>query len=184
MSTAKVLDFISAEDYLEFEKTASVKHEYVHGRLFALAGASDNYNRVAGNVFALLWGAANRQGCRIYISDMKVRIPDGRFYYPDVMTVCQDDVNDYYKENPCLIIEVRSRSTSNTDRREKAEAYFTLPSLTTYLMIDSQAQYVEGYLRTPGGWKAQTWRKGDEVAFGCLETSLNFSDIYAGLEFE
>ena len=181
MGTARVLDFISVEEYLEGEKTSPVKHEYVHGRVFALAGASDDHNRVAGNIFALLWGAANRQGCRIYISDMKVRTPDGRFYYPDVMAVCQDDANDYYKENPCLIVEVLSRSTAGMDRREKAEAYFTLPSLTTYLMVDSQTQHVEGYIRTPEGWKAQTWSEADEVAFGCLETSLRFSDIYAGL---
>ena len=181
MSTARVFDFISADEYLEGEKNASIKHEYVRGRVFALAGASDDHNRVAGNIFALLWGAANRQGCRIYISDMKVRIPDGRFYYPDVMAVCQEDVNNYYKENPCLIVEVLSRSTKGTDRREKAEAYFTLPSLTAYLMVDSQTQHIEGYVRTPEGWKAQTWGEADEVEFGCLETSLTFSDIYAGL---
>ena len=181
MSTAKILDFVSVEDYLAFEKTSAVKYEYVHGRVFALAGASDHHNRIAGNIFALLWGSANGQGCRIYISDMKVRIPDGRFYYPDVMVVCQADANDYYKENPCLIIEVLSASTKGTDRREKAEAYFTLPSLTTYLMVDSQTQHVEGYVRTPEGWKAQTWGRTEEVEFGCLETSLRFADIYAGL---
>ena len=180
MSTAKILDFVSEGDYLEFEKTSPVKHEYLPGRVFALAGASDDHNRVAGNIFALLWSAANRRGCRIYISNMKVRIPDGRFYYPDVMAVCQEDANDYYKENPCLIVEVLSRSTSGTDRREKAEAYFTLPSLTSYIMVDSQTQHIEGYLRTPEGWKARTWREKEEVEFGCLETSLRFSDIYAG----
>ena len=181
MSTARVLDFVSVDEYLEGEKTSSVKHEYVHGRVFALAGASDDHNRVAGNIFALLWSAANRRGCRIYISDMKVRVPDGRFYYPDVMAVCQEDANDYYKENPCLIVEVLSRSTSSTDRREKAEAYFTLPSLSTYIMVDAQTRHVEGYIRTPEGWKAQTWSDAEEVAFGYLEASLRFSDIYAGL---
>ncbi len=181
MSTAKVLNFISVDEYLEGEKTSFVKHEYVHGRVFALAGASDHHNRVAGNVFALLWGAAKRRGCRLYISDMKVRIPNGRFYYPDVMAVCQDDPNNYYKENPCLIVEVLSASTQSTDRREKAEAYFSLPSLTAYLMIDSQTWHVEGYLRTPEGWKARTWRETEEVEFGCLKTSLAFSDIYASL---
>ena len=112
---------------------------------------------------------------------MKVRIPDGRFYYPDVMAVCQDDPNNYYKENPCLIVEVLSRSTSGVDRREKAEAYFTLPSLTSYIMVDSQTQHIEGYIRTLEGWKAHTWNDAEEVEFGCLETSLRFSDIYAGL---
>ena len=184
MSTAKVLDFVSIEDYLEFERTSSVKHEYVHGRLFALAGASDKHVRIVINLVKRLDDASQRKGCQLYTNDMKVRIPGGRFYYPDLLVTCQEEPDAYYKEHPCLIVEVLSRSTSNTDRREKAEAYFILPSLTTYLMIDSQTQHVEGYLRTPEGWKAQTWRKGDEIAFGCLETSLNFSDIYAGLEFE
>ncbi len=181
MSTARVLDFINVNKYLEGEKTSPIKHEYVHGRVFALAGASDHHNRIAGNIFALLWGAANAKNCRLYISGMKVRIPDGRFYYPDVMAVCQNDPNDYYKDKPCLIVEVLSRSTSGIDRREKAEAYFSLPNLTAYLMIDSQTRHVEGYIRTPKGWKAQTWSETDEVKFGCLEAALRFSDIYAGM---
>ena len=112
---------------------------------------------------------------------MKICIPEGRFYYPDLLVTREPENDAYYKERPCLIVEVLSPSTSNTDRREKAEAYFTLPSLNTYLLIDAQTQYVEGYLRTPEGWKAQTWNEADEVAFGCLDTSLRFSDIYVGL---
>ena len=181
MSTAKVLDFVSVDDYLEGEKTSSVKHEYVHGRLFAFAGASDRHVRIVINLTKRLDDSSQSKGCQLYTTDMKVRIPEGRFYYPDLLVTCERENDAYYKENPCLIVEVLSSSTASVDRREKAEAYFTLPSLTTYLMIDSQTQHIEGYVRTPEGWEAKTWDESDEVEFRCLETSLTFSDIYAGL---
>ena len=181
MSTARVLNFISVDEYLEGEKTSFVKHEYVHGRLFAFAGASDRHVRIVINLTKRLDDASQQKGCQLYTTNMKVRIPEGRFYYPDLLVTCEQENDAYCKEHPCLIVEVLSPSTSGIDRREKAEAYFTLPSLTSYIMIDAQAQHVEGYIRTPEGWKAQTWREAEEVEFGCLETSLRFSDIYAGL---
>ena len=181
MSTARVLDFISVDEYLEGEKTSPVKHEYVHGRVFALAGASDKHVRIVINLTKRLDDASQQKGCWLYTTDMKVRIPEGRFYYPDLLVTCEQENDAYYKEHPCLIVEVLSPSTRSMDRREKAEAYFTLPSLTAYLMVDSQTQHIEGYIRTSEGWKAQTWHESEEVEFGCLETSLRFSDIYAGL---
>ena len=181
MGTARVLDFISVDEYLEGEKTSLVKHEYVHGRVFAFAGASDRHVRIVINLVKRLDDASQRRGCQLYATDMKVRIPEGRFYYPDLLVTCEPENDAYYKECPCLIVEVLSPSTSGIDRREKAEAYFTLTSLTSYIMIDAQTQHIEGYIRTPDGWKAQTWGEADEVTFGCLETSLTFSDIYAGL---
>ncbi len=72
MTALKLLETIGVEEYLEGEKISPTKHEYVHGRVFALAGASDVHNRVAGNIFAQLWDAAVQRGCRVYMSDMKV----------------------------------------------------------------------------------------------------------------
>ena len=64
------------------------------------------------------------------MSDMKVKALGSRFYYPDVMAVCDEsDADDYIKERPCLSVEVLSRATAGTDRREKVDAYLSLPSL-------------------------------------------------------
>ena len=183
MATAKLLEHISVQDYLALEKASDVRHEYVYGRLYAVAGASDVHNRITVNLTAQTYGVAETKGCRIYSGDMKVRANEFAYYYPDFMVVCTDDADDYTKENPCLIAEVLSKSTRATDQREKREAYLAMPSLQTYLLIDSEIKKVTSYERSAEGWLERSHDTG-EVAFGCLGTALTLTDIYRGVSFE
>jgi len=43
----KAADLISPDEYLEGERLAEVRHEYVDGRVYAMAGTSDDHNRIA-----------------------------------------------------------------------------------------------------------------------------------------
>lgn len=169
---------LSVEAYLEGERDAPVRHEYVHGEVFALAGASDVHNTVAGNIHTSLNLAARRTGCRAYMADMKVRVGAATFYYPDVMFVCEDGPDPYYKDKPCVLVEVMSPSTLRTDTNEKRYTYLQLPSLQLYLLVDSRRQYVMGYYRRKAGWEARTFAEGERVPVPCAETELSFGDIY------
>lgn len=127
---------LAIDEYLELEKESPVRHEYVGGEIFAMAAASDRHNRVAGNIYALLWPALRGGPCRIYMSDMKVQISDDQVFYPDVMVTCDpDDTGEYVKKRPCLIVEVLSPSTASIDRREKLVAYRRLESLQAYIVL-------------------------------------------------
>src|SRR6266478_3678302 len=99
---------MSVDEYLEAEKTASVRHEYVAGQIYAMAGASDAHNTIAGNFFAVLKARLRGGPCRTYMSDMKVWIEEaGVFYYPDILVTCDpEDSGEYNKTRPSLIIEV------------------------------------------------------------------------------
>ena len=90
MDAVKGLYTISVEEYLEGEKDAPVRHEYIYGEVFAMAGGSDVHNTVTLNIASALVAAARQKGCRAYSSDMKVRVEDNLFYYPDVLFVCED----------------------------------------------------------------------------------------------
>lgn len=169
---------MSVEDYLKEEKDAPIKHEYVYGEVFAMAGASDVHNAITLNIATVLLAAARRKACRTYASDMKVRAQDNIFYYPDVMFVCEDDSNDYYKERPCVIIEVLSNSTNRTDKNEKRHAYLALPSLKLYLLADSRRQWVMGYYRTKAGWEERIFAEQDSIPIPCADTQLTIEDIY------
>jgi Uma2 family endonuclease len=168
---------VSVEDYLEGEKDAAVKHEYVHGEIFALAGASDVHNTIAGNIHTVLNLAARRKGCRVYMSDMKVRVGES-FYYPDVMLVCDDGPDAYYKDKPCVIAEVLSPNTLRTDTNEKRYAYLGLPSLALYLLVDSRRRFVWGYYRTKTGWEERVFGESEAVPVPCAEVDLSAEDIY------
>lgn len=176
---------LSEEAYLSHELHSALKHEYVNGQIYALAGAADRHNRVAGNIFFRLRGAAGVSPCRVYTSDLKVRIQTdltSRFYYPDVMVTCDpDDTEDYYKTSSCLIAEVLSPSTQGTDRREKLFAYQSIPSLNYYLIIEPDERFVELYRRDERGWWYHEFREDRVLKLGCPKLELSLEQIYEGL---
>ena len=182
MTALKLLDTITVEEYLEGEKDSPVKHEYVHGRVFALAGTSDVHNRIGINLVVGLDAASTKKGCQLFTADLKLSIFGERYYYPDLMVTCEPEADPYIKEKPCLIVEILSRSTASMDRREKVNAYLSLPSLQSYVLVDSQMKRVDAFTRTPAGWREEQWQGSGDVPFACLDTSLSFEAIYRGLE--
>ena len=92
MSTAAQRNLISVEDYLAGELASPVKHEYLGGVVYAMAGARNAHNKIVGNIFGSLWGRLRDQPCQPFNSDTKVRVPlpgHVRFYYPDVRVHAQ-----------------------------------------------------------------------------------------------
>src|SRR5229473_204356 len=112
------------------EEASPIKHEYVAGQVYALSGATARHNRIAGNIFAQLWNAAGDGPCRVYSSDMRLRIGDNAVYYPDVQVMCDPtDTEQMYKTAPCVVVEVLLPSTQSIDLREKLLAYRRIESL-------------------------------------------------------
>ncbi|HYN79752.1 MAG TPA: Uma2 family endonuclease, partial [Lamprocystis sp. (in: g-proteobacteria)] len=136
---------ISVEEYLQGEPASPIRHEYIAGQVFAMAGAGEAHNRIAGNLFFHLRAATRGTPCGVFINDMKVRVTThDAFYYPDVLLTCDPrDRESLYKEAPCLIAEVLSPSTEVIDRREKLIAYRTLEALRYYLLVAQDRRRVE-----------------------------------------
>jgi Uma2 family endonuclease len=53
MIADRTQNYISPEEYLKLEELGQIKHEYIQGEIYAMAGASDAHVTVAGNLFAL-----------------------------------------------------------------------------------------------------------------------------------
>jgi Uma2 family endonuclease len=151
--------YITAEEYLQLEEQSDIKHEYIDGYVYAMAGASDGHVTLAGNLFALLRNHLRGSGCRVYIADMKARIESkNRYYYPDVMVTCdrRDRETLNHKQFPCLIVEVLSNSTEAFDRGDKFIDYQQLDSLQEYVLINTKGQRVECFRRNEEGcWVLQ-----------------------------
>ncbi|GAB6040263.1 Uma2 family endonuclease [Endothiovibrio diazotrophicus] len=183
MSVPDKVRYIEVEEYLEGELRSEVRHEYVDGQVFAMAGAGERHNRIAGNLFFHLRAAARGGPCGVFVNDMKARI-DSRniFYYPDVMLVCDPaDDEEYLKRCPCLIAEVASPSTWMTDRREKLFAYRDLPSLRYYLLVSAERREVEYFVREEdGGWATARLEEGEVLEVACNDycAELRLADLY------
>lgn len=183
--TQALLEPLYEEDYLTGEAQASVRHEFVHGAVYAMAGGSANHNRVAGNLYARLLSGAD-EAWRPFISDMKLRLDAGNiFYYPDVMLVCDPLDNEaYFKTSPCLVAEVLSPSTESTDRREKWAAYQKLPSLREYLLLAQDRPSVEVYKRVNlRQWSLSVLKAADTLVLSCGNLSVLVQDLYRGVDF-
>ncbi len=171
------------EDYLHLEETATVKHELVGGEMYAMAGASERHNRIAGNIFFHLRSITRGQTCRAFMADMKLRLAASTtYYYPDAMLVC-DPADDHplYKQAPCFIAEVLSPATASIDLREKWAAYRTLASLRYYLMVDSEKLWAKAYFRDDEGhWFEQELSPDDQLDIACdnVRLTLTLDDLY------
>jgi Uma2 family endonuclease len=179
MIVSRVFDRISVEEYLEAEQDSEIRHEYVYGEIYAIAGANITHNLIASNISRHLGNAAEKTDCRVIQSDMKVRVEEEVFYYPDVLVACQEIEEDYYENNPCVIVEVVSRSTARKDTMEKRFAYLNLESLQLYLLVDSRKRWIKSYRRVKGKWEEQTYQEDEDIFISCLKTKLSWKQIYA-----
>ena len=173
---------LGPDDYLQGELVSDIRHEYVAGQVFAMAGAGETHNRISLNIAFHLRTATRGTPCGVFISDIKVRVSAHEaFYYPDVVLTCDpDDRESLYKTSPCLIAEVLSPSTEIIDRREKLIAYRTLPSLRDYLLVAQNCRRVERFRRTEAGeWRHEIIEDGG-LTFRCggLEVTLSVADLY------
>ena len=169
--------FITEEDYLNGELMSEIKHEYIDGDIFAMAGASKNHQRISVNVTRQLGNLLENTPCEPFSSDLKVKVAS-KYFYPDVMVVCNDDENnEYYTESPTIIVEVLSRSTRRMDETIKKMAYQTIPSLQEYVLIEQDVVDVEVCKRSEG-WVSKHYFMGDELTFDSLSLMLSVEDLY------
>ena len=177
---------LTTDDYLAGELTSQIRHEYVDGEVYAMAGAGEPHNLIALNVASRLRHLVRGGPCRVFISDMKLHVKTwDAFYYPDVMVVCDaGDSQTYFKQNPSLVVEVLSPSTESIDRREKMLAYRTLPSLHEYLLIAQDKPHVELYRRADNGnWQLAALPEGAAVPLECVNASLTLDEVYEDIKF-
>lgn len=176
--------WISSEQYLSLERQAETKSEYLNGETFAMTGASRRHNLLAGNIFAVLRSQLRSQGCEVYISDMRVKIPVGDFYvYPDVTVACgaprfEDSEVDTLL-NPVVIVEILSKSTEDYDRGTKFVHYRTLSSLAEYILVSQDEVHVEHWVRQATGWLlSETRHLENVIQIPSVSARLTLSEIY------
>ncbi|GAA5532029.1 Uma2 family endonuclease [Deinococcus aluminii] len=177
---------MSEAEYLRTERESPYKREYVGGFVYPLhaqAGASGEHVRISGRIMAALLPDADRQGCRLYQSDMQLYNPGSKsYFYPDVMLVCGGEPPDrYYETSPCLLVEVLSGSTAHNDRRTKYQTYTAVPTLQTYLIVSQDERHVVEYQRTGGGWQMREHRGEGQVEVPCLGRTLTLDEMYRGV---
>ncbi|MDD2759556.1 MAG: Uma2 family endonuclease [Methylomonas sp.] len=175
------LDHLSIQDYLKGELHSTVKHEYIDGQVYAMAGASSSHNRIVANTLGELRFALKGTPCESFASDMKVRVEDN-FFYPDVLVACHHKGNDYgVTDSPLIIVEVLSKATRKIDHTLKRIAYQRLASLQEYVVIEQEFADIE-VCRRNRHWQSEHYFLGDEVWFESIDVRLPVAVIYERVE--
>jgi Uma2 family endonuclease len=182
--------FYTPEEYLELEREAEIRSEYLDGQIFAMSGASEAHIIITDNLSAELRIRLRGSSCRSYSSQMKVLInATGLYTYPDIVVVCGerqfvDDRRDIIT-NPTVLIEVLSPSTELYDRTKKFAHYRQLESLTDYVLVAQDRPYVDHFIRQSN----QEWllRVSDgmegTISIPSIGCTLALADVYKDVEF-
>jgi phenylacetic acid degradation protein len=175
------------EDYLAIEEDSGLRHEFYKGTIFAMAGASQEHNRIVFNLTRSLILQMQGNSCDIFGSDQRVHIPSNSLYtYPDLTIVCDPPIMSGEKNmsmtNPSVIVEVLSPTTKDYDKTTKFRLYRDIPSFQEYILIDSRSVLVEHhYKNADGQWICQTSDQfTDSLAIKTVDVSVLLSEIYKG----
>jgi Uma2 family endonuclease len=188
MANAERLGPIPVENYLAGEQRARMKHEYVAGMVYAMAGGTYAHNLIASNVLGELYAQLKHKPCRALNSDSKVKLQSGtqtRFYYPDASVVCGENVLDgVFQDKPTVIVEVLSEPTRRTDEGEKLEAYLKITTLNVYLMFEQDIVGVVVYRRTGKLFQREVYSDlAGLIPLPEIAADLRLASVYENVDF-
>lgn len=177
------------QEYLALERKAPEKSEYLNGRIFAMAGASVEHNTITANLVRTLGNAFLERPCRVFSSDMRVKVAaTGLYTYPNVVALCADLLFDDLQRdtliNPAVIFEVLSPSTEAYDRGEKFAHYRRLESLTDYVLLSQDKPRVERFVRQGSLWVLMEISSLDDaINLTSLGCDLPLRELYDKVNF-
>ncbi len=183
--------FLSPEEYLDWEEDEQEKHEFFHGRIYAMTGGSLEHVTIIQNLSLALGNRLRGGACRVFTSEMRVKVSEtGLYTYPDAVVVCGQMQLDCRKKSvtllsPTLIVEVLSASTEAYDRGDKFAHYRQIPSLHDYVMISTRSPQVEHFHRHEDGTWLLTVRTSldSSLTINALGIDVSLAEIYEFVEF-
>ncbi len=177
--------WLSVADDFAFEERSEIKHEYINGEIYTMAGASTRQNRITLHLASRLMGHLRGSPCEVFVADVKLHLKElgvEIFYYPDLMVCCDpNDRDPYYRTRPCLIVEVLSGGTARVDQREKLFAYARLDSLQAYLLLEQDRIGATPHWREGNDWRwAEFSDSQAELTLPCAGLTVRLAEPYDG----
>lgn len=181
---------VTPEEYLAFERQAEERHEFVDGIIYAMSGASLRHNQITANIIIGLGGQFKGRDCQAMASDMRVKVNETDYVYPDVIAVCGDvELEDEQFDtllNPSVIIEVLSKSTQNYDKNKKMALYQNLSTVQDYVLVAQDQYRIEHYQRkSQNQWLLTVLTEPQQVLqLNSVKAEISVQDIYERVKIE
>src|SRR5579875_829157 len=151
--------FTTPEEYLQMDRHSPVRHEYIDGLAYALAGGSLNHSAACMNLGSYLHRLLRGSSCRVYNSDARVHLSPTRYVYPDLSISCdpQDPGETDLLRSPRVTIEALSPGTEAYDRGDKFAYYRECPTVQEYVLVASEHRAVEVFRRPQTQENISSW---------------------------
>lgn len=179
---------MTVEEYLAFESESEFKHEFIDGEIIAMTGGTVNHSAIIAYTIGALISVLENSDCVVHSSEMRVRIDNSKYVYPDVSVVCGDAQatdNATTMLNPTLVVEVTSPSSLAHDHVDKVAYYGAVPSIQGYLILDQQRVFAEWYTRAGDGWHLRQFSDlNDVIPLEPLNCNLTLAAVYRGVTLE
>jgi len=177
------------DDYLAFDDESDIKHEFMNGDIYAMSGGTERRSIITSNILGSLWQSTRHLVSRVYSNQMRVKIDDDTYFYPDVSVVCGKAEFDNEKNlslvNPTLIVEVTSKSSESFDKGVKANLYRGLESVQAYLVVDQNQLFAQLSTRQGKGWYLQQFTTRQQaIPLNAIGVDLPMADVYLDIEFD
>lgn len=187
MGLAKLKHTITIAEYIEGEELSEIRHEYIYGEVYAMAGASTTHNRIVTNIGFRIDERLGNSRCEAFLESVKLKADEATFYYPDVMVACDENPESaYYRQEPILLVEVLSPSTERIDRNEKLTVYKNIPTLHEYLIVWQDEIRAELHRKqSDNSWTSEVYDEIEaEIRFDSIDLDLTLAEIYRRVKFE
>ena len=178
---------MTVEEYFRLEENdPENRYEYIDGYVYMMAGGTFDHSTISGNIYSILRDLLRGKPCRVYNSDMKVRISQKRYFHPDITITCdpRDRGTGDLLQSPQVIFEVLSPSTEIKDRTWKLQNYLALPTMEEYILVDTKAMKMEIYHKENGRWIYDIYKAHESVLLQSIDIQFALRDAYIDIELE
>lgn len=172
-------------DYIAVEEMSTIKHEFLDGQVWAMAGGTPEHAAVAAKVISLIDRQLEGQTCRVFSSDLRIRVlATGLGTYPDASVICgtleldPEDPKRHTVTNPRVLVEVLSPSTADYDRGEKLSHYQQIPSVEEIMLISHETRRIDVWRRSGDGFVLTTVEESGTVALRSISCELSLEEVY------
>ena len=180
---------MTVEEYLAFDEASEIRNEYIDGELYPMTGGTNSHSGIIAYTIAALINLLADSECAVRSSDMRLRVYDTKYVYPDISVVCGElefeDENEVNLLNPTVVVEVTSPSSYVRDHTTKLDLYGAVPSIEGYLILDQERVFAEWYTRTESDWHLQQYSDlNDVIRLEPLGIGLPLAQVYSRVRLD
>ena len=181
--------FITLKEYFNFELQADRKHEFIDGRIVAMAYTSEQHGKIASNLNRLLGNCLIGKACDVYSGDRMLFVKEcNQVFYPDLLIVCGE--HKFHQAgpkmkatlNPSVVIEILSDSTEHLDKTSKTRCYKKIPGLRQIVFFSQKEQHVRILENEDGKWVDTEFYEPEDIP-RIGDCDLPLQEIYRRVEF-